>query len=205
MEDVQHHCYWVLTSGGGILRMTIENNDCRLTAQPATMGDDDRNRALYMLRDHRHGLFWTTTHYDLYSYRLDVNGQLQEFPLSSWFPQSKKILNQMCLDKNGNIYVASYTPHTFIITSPMGDLSRLPVDTIRRQTGYPLLADRAVYDGKHLIWIWQGRKGLMLYHRLAKRGLQPAIASGLLPARRYGGTVYCHRQQGDSLRKLHRG
>jgi len=51
MEDVQHHCYWVLTSGGGILRMTIENNDCRLTAQPATMGDDDRNRALYMLRD----------------------------------------------------------------------------------------------------------------------------------------------------------
>ena len=164
-EDIQHHCYWVLTSGAGIQRMTIEGDVCLLTPQPATMGDDTRNRALYMLRDDSHGLFWTTTQDDLYAYRYEGDGLLQEFPLTEWYPKGKKILDQMCLDKNGNIYVAGYTPHTFIITSPIGDIQRLPVDAIRRQTGYPLLADRAVYDGSNDIWIWQGRQGLMLYNR----------------------------------------
>lgn len=165
LEDVRHHCYWVLTSGAGIQRMTIQGDTCLLTAQPATMGDNNRNRALYMLCDHHHGLFWTTTHDDLYSYRLDDNGQLQEFPLSDWFPKGKKILDQMCMDRNSNIYVAGYTPSTFVISSPTVDVLRLPVDAVRRQTGYPLLADRAVYDGSRFVWIWQGRMGLMLYSR----------------------------------------
>lgn len=165
MEDIQNQCYWVLTSGAGIQRMFIEGNSCLLKAQPATMGDAMRNRTLYMLRDNRHGLFWTTTHDNLYAYRLGDDGQLQEFPLTAWFPMGKKILDQMCQDKNGNIYVAGYTPHTFIISSPNGDILRQPIDAIRRQTGYPLLADRSVYDNDHFIWIWQGRQGLMLYQR----------------------------------------
>lgn len=165
LEDVQNHCYWVLTSGTGIQRMIIEGNSCILKAQPATMGDENRNRALFMLRDNRHGLFWTTTHDNLYAYCLGGDGQLLEFPLAAWLPMGKKILDQMCQDKNGNVYVAGYMPHTFIISSPIGDILRQPVDAIRRQTGYPLLADRAVYDDNHLIWIWQGRQGLMLYHR----------------------------------------
>ena len=145
--------------------MIIEGDSCLLKAQTATMGDENRNRALYMLRDNRHGLFWTTTHDNLYAYCLDGDGQLQEFPLSAWLPNGKKILDQMCQDKNGNVYVAGYTPHTFIISSPIDDILRQPIDAIRRQTGYPLLADRAVYDSNNLIWIWQGRHGLMLYNR----------------------------------------
>ena len=169
IEDELHHCFWVLTSGAGIQRMTIDGEQCVLEAQPATMGDENRNRALHMLYDQYRGLFWTTTHDDLYAYRLDRNGQLQEFPLTGWFPRGKKILDQMCMDKNGNIYVASYTPHTFIISSPIDNVVKLPIDAIKQQTGYPLLADRSVYDGNQFIWIWQGRQGLMLYDRENER------------------------------------
>ena len=164
MEDMRRQGYWVVTSGAGIQRMTIHGRRCELTAQAATMGDNKRNRVLFMLHDPQHGLFWTTTHDDLYAYRLDADGQLQEYPLDGWLPKGKKILDQMCVDKQGNIYVAGYTPHTFIISSPTAEVLRNPIDAICQSTGYPLLADRAVYDGDDLIWIWQGRQGQMLYH-----------------------------------------
>lgn len=169
VEDSQHRCYWVPTTGKGIQRMTIDGNICKLADQPATMGDDKRNHVLYLLYDHNQGLFWTTTQDDLYAYNKDEDGQLREFTLPGMSPQGKKILDQMCLDKNGNIYVAGYTPHTFIISFPMDDIKRVPVNAIRQETGYPLLADRAVYDGSRLIWIWQGRQGLMLYNRESEK------------------------------------
>lgn len=165
IEDRSNQCYWVSTSSMGIQRMTIKGDSCILTAQPSTLGDSHRNRVLYMLYDMRHGLFWTTTHDNLYAYRLDEDKMLREYPLTSWSVKEKKILDQMCVDANGNIYVAGYTPHTFIISSPMSDINRMPIDVIRQQTSYSLLADRAVYDGDRLIWIWQGRQGLMLYDK----------------------------------------
>lgn len=165
VEDTSQHCFWVLTKEDGIQRMVIEDNVCRLTAQPATTGDYNRNRALYMLRDSRQGLFWTTTHDNLYAYSLGRDGFLQEFPLTGLLPSGKKILDQMCQDKYGNLYVAGYTPHTFVISSAHKDITRLSADAVRRYTGYPLLADRSAYDGHRYIWIWQGRQGLMLYDR----------------------------------------
>ena len=161
--DSQQGAYWVLTSGAGIHRMQIGADGlCQLTAQPATTGSHGRNHGLSMLRDSRNGLLWTTTLDNLYAYSIGSDGQLREFPLTGLLPNDNKILDQLYETRDGSIYVAGYTPHTFIISSLGSDIERIPVDAIRQQTGYPLLADRAIMSGSH-IWIWQGRQGLMLY------------------------------------------
>ncbi|MBQ8051753.1 MAG: helix-turn-helix domain-containing protein [Bacteroidaceae bacterium] len=166
LEDRELGCYWVLTSGAGIQRMTVEGNVCRLTPQTATMGSHGRDHGLNMLRDSRHGLFWVTTLDNLYAYSLAPDGQLREFPLTGLLPEGNKILDQMLESRDGDVYVAGYTPHTFVVSSPEGGITRHAVEAIRRATGFPLLADRAVFDGGRYIWIWQGRQGLMLYDRL---------------------------------------
>lgn len=174
IEDAGRRCFWVLTSGAGVQCMTIEGDECRLTAQRATLGDNERNHGLSMIQDLRRGLFWTATQGDLYAYCVNADGVLQEVPTDGWLPAGKKILDQLCLDRDGNIYVAGFTPPTFIITAEQSDIVRRVTPAISRETGFPLLADRTVHErlrvgngtsgiGDRYVWIWQGRKGLLLY------------------------------------------
>ena len=173
-EDRQEHCFWVLTSGAGIQRMELNENRLELTSQPATTGHDRLDHALSMLRDTRNDIFWVTTLDGLYAYILNPNGLLQPYPLNDYLPTGGMILDQLMESRGGDIYVAGYTPHTFILSPARHELQRVTAEAIRRQTGFPVLADRAVYDGTRYIWIWQGRQGLMLYDRETDRA-EPAL------------------------------
>lgn len=162
VEDAQHQCFWVLTTESGVVKMKVDVNGCHIQQQPvATVGDGQR-RGLNLLRDRRHGLLWCTTADDLYAYSVGADGQLHPFPLSSFLPEGKKILDQLYESHDGTIYVSGYTPHTFLISSEQSGVRRITAPAISRLTGYPLLADRSVADGTFL-WIWQGRTGLLLY------------------------------------------
>lgn len=163
VEDVENHCFWLATSGEGVVKMEVKGDVCHVTRQSETLGSYARNHALYMLRDHTYGLLWVTTLDNLYSYRIGTDGMLHEFHLDGILPDGHKILDQMCESRDGNIYVAGYTPHTFLITPAQSDIRRLEVRSMRQLTGFPVLADRAVYDGTRYVWLWQGRQGLMLY------------------------------------------
>lgn len=73
-----------------------------------------------------------------------------------------KILDGLCEDRFGNIWVAGFTPHTFIVSYSAQSIIRETVPAMNQLTGFPLLPDRMVADG-HGFWIWQGRMGLMYY------------------------------------------
>ena len=165
VEDASHRYFWVVTSGAGIQKMNIDGDVCVLTPQPATMGSSERSHALHLLHDPRHGLFWVVTQDNLYAYSLGSDGQLQPVSTSPWLPEGKKILDQLCMDRDGNIYVGGFTPHSFIITSEQKDIKRVVAPSVTRTTGFPLLADRTVHMDSRYLWIWQGRKGLLLYNR----------------------------------------
>lgn len=156
VEDTQNHCYWIATSGEGVVKMEMKGNTCQVTPQPETKGSHDRNHTLHMLRDSTYGLFWVTTLDNLYAYQPGKDGMLHSFPLDGLLPDGNKILDQMCESRDGNLYVAGYTPHTFLITPAQRDIRRLPIPAMRQRTGFPVLADRTVYDGPRYVWLWQG-------------------------------------------------
>ncbi len=151
---------WISTWGDGIVHYDVKSGV--VTRQPATLGADNRQVVLDCLRDSRQGLFWVTTMDDLYLYR-ERDGRLESTGPSPLAGEGGKILDRMTEDKDGNIWVAGFSPRTRIVSPDNNRPVRCEVGDMLRLTGYHLLADRVVADGKHF-WIWQGRRGLTLFN-----------------------------------------
>jgi AraC-like DNA-binding protein/ligand-binding sensor domain-containing protein len=207
VEDLQHHCYWVVT-WDGVTKMQIDGQRCVLVPQPATLSHAD-NRGLRLLLDTTNGLLWTTTMNDLHVYRITSEGSLQEFPIAA-LSSGNKILDQIIQTRGGSIYVAGFTPHTFVFTPLRNPIVRMAIEGMQQATGYPVLADRSVKDGEH-IWVWQGRVGLTCYdpssNHLAIAGWKPSrcitkaksLKSGLWASEK--NQLYQARLQGGHIYK----
>lgn len=151
---------WISTWGDGIVHYDVKSGV--VTRQPATLGADNRQVVLDCLRDSRQGLFWVTTMDDLYLYR-ERDGRLESTGPSPLAGEGGKILDRMTEDKDGNIWVAGFSPRTRIVSPDNNRPVRCEAGDMLRLTGYHLLADCVVADGKHF-WIWQGRRGLTLFN-----------------------------------------
>lgn len=154
--------YWVLTWGEGIVLMNLTEGDtCSLTRQKATIGNYYRERGYDLLQDSRHGLLWVSAPDNLYAYHIKGDS-LQQMDSQSFLPDGKKIVDQLLEDQSGYLYVAAYTPHSFIIAPKPKDVVRHTIPAIQAVTGYPLLPDRSVNDGRYT-WFYQGRMGFGVY------------------------------------------
>lgn len=156
----QSGALWISTWGDGIVHYDVKSG--RVTQQQATLGGENKQRVLDCLRDSRQGLFWVTTMDDLYLYR-ERDGRLESAGPSPLAGEGGKILDRMTEDKDGNIWVAGFSPRTRIISPDNDRPVRHEVPDMLRLTGYHLLADRVVADGNRF-WIWQGRWGLTLFN-----------------------------------------
>lgn len=157
IEDINQKGFWIATWGGGVV--FYDTRYTKVIPQSQTASSTDMARCLDMLIDKKQGLLWVTTLDNLYLYRR-AGRQLIAIPTTDFLTPGRKILDEMCEDKNGNIWVSGFIPHTFIVSSPMQFLKRETVPEMQHQTGFPLLADRMVADDGSY-WIWQGRMGLM--------------------------------------------
>ena len=160
VEDRDHRCYWVLL-WDGVARMRLAGDSCILSDKSAT-ARFPQGGGIYMLLDPERGNLWITTMYELYAYHVTPEGTLSVIDLDFLLPQGNKILDQLLLTRGGHLYVAGFTPHTFVISPQRDHIERLDIPAMRSKTGYPVLADYSVTEGE-LIWLWQGRIGLTLY------------------------------------------
>lgn len=159
-EDAQQHGFWVATWEYGVVFYDTATG--KTTTQPSTPVGKDAAHCVDMLIDSTQGLVWVTTLDNLYVYRR-AGRTLIPLDTSAFLPPGRKILDGMCEDKAGNVWVAGFTPHTFIVTSSSRSTSRETIPAISAMTGFPLLADRMVADNDGCFWIWQGRTGLVHY------------------------------------------
>lgn len=181
-------CYWVSTWGRGI--GYYEPGANRLTLQPATQGAAGKQQVIDIHVDSRQGLLWATTMDNLYAYA--VGGRtLAPVSTDAFVPQGNKILDHMAEDRNGNLYVAGFTPHTFIVSTDNRQIRSHTVAPMSALTGFPLLADRVVPDGGGF-WIWQGRTGLTCYDPSAER-ITPVLTHDFkrcIAPRKEGGGIW---------------
>lgn len=162
VEDEENQCYWLATWGEGIIKMNLKGNKYQTEIQKATQNSYGRQRGFDLIRDKHQGLLWMSTPDDLYAYSI-TEGNLKRFDTGHFLPKGKKIIDQMFENRDGYLYVAGYTPHTFIICPEKERITRLDIPAMTTLTGYPLLADRSIIEND-FIWIWQGRMGLSLFH-----------------------------------------
>lgn len=150
---------WIGTWGQGIGYYDTVSG--QFSPQLATLGTARKQQILDICIDRSQGLLWATTMDNLYAYTIKGK-KLVPMPTETFLPQGSKILDHMAEDRNGNIYVAGFTPHTFIISTDNNRIQSHTVPAMAALTGFPLLADRVIADGKGF-WIWQGRVGLTHY------------------------------------------
>lgn len=161
VEDEVLGCYWVITWGNGIVKCTLDGDSCRIETQEASLGSSDRQNGFDLIRDNRQGLLWASTADNLYAYRV-VNGQLQSVPTDHFLPSGHKMIDRLLTTRNGNLYVAGFSPHTFIISPQTDKPTRITFEGLEEKTGYSLLAERSVMDD-HYIWLWHTRLGVLCY------------------------------------------
>lgn len=159
VEDKQQGGFWIATWGDGVVFYNTSTG--KVTKNPQTALTHDMSCCIDILIDKTQGLVWVTTLDNLYLYRRDGD-RLIPLNTDEFLAPGYKILDGLCEDRFGNIWVAGFTPHTFIVSHSTQSIVREPVAAMRQFTGFPLLPDRMVADGQGF-WIWQGRVGLMYY------------------------------------------
>lgn len=160
-EDIKNHCYYAGTWGNGVVY--FNPNDGTVKNCNYQIPDDDLgSKVIDVLHDDKQKILWVVTMNNLYAYRADKEN-LEPIPAASNLSDNKKVLGLLYQDKDDNIWMPSYTPHTFIISNPENNITRLSVEAAHKATGFPIIADVALKNGE-FIWIWQGRDNITLYH-----------------------------------------
>ncbi len=165
-EDTANHCYYVGTWGNGLTYFNPLDGSVK-SCNYSTPHDDFGRKIIDLLHDNKQKILWVATMNDLYAYRTDREN-LEPLPTASNITNNKKVLGLLFQDKDDQIWVPSYTPHTFIITNGDNNITRYAVEAAHRATGFPIIADDVVKNGEY-IWIWQGRDNITLYHPNTKR------------------------------------
>jgi len=163
-HDKRNRCYWVGTWGGGIVRLTFGPDGEAITErQPAT----GHTQLLSLLLDKLSGHLFAVTMENIEQYA--TGRQLCPLPNPLPQPATKKLLGLMTQDRQGNIWVAGYSPHTFIINNTPSPLHHDPIPQVEAATGYPTfpVCIEPEDDG---LWLWLRRVGLYYYSR--SRNLQ---------------------------------
>lgn len=165
-EDLRNNSYYVGTWGAGVAYY----DPAAGTTVPCEYPLPDHvfgRLVLDVLYDNIHRILWVVTMDDLYAYQADRE-RLLPIPLDKVLPPEHKVLDRMFRDKEGNLWVPGYTPHTFIMSFDNDDMARFPVNVTRQTTGFPVMADAVVNDGEYY-WIWLGRDNISLYHPATDR------------------------------------
>ncbi len=167
IEDSQHGCYWVATWGGGIYRFKPNTlgTEASIEQQLPTVGSNaSKSEVIDLIMDKSHPLLWVTSMDGLHAYDVSVSG-LSERNISGLLPAGKNIVDRMDYDNRGNVWVAAFSPHTFIISSAQGRVRRNKMPDVLQTTGNSVIVDFAISDGEDCIWIWDPRIGLELHNR----------------------------------------
>lgn len=151
--------YWIGTWGQGICYYEPKAN--RLTPQSATLGMPAKQQVIDISIDRNQGVLWATTMDNIYAYAISGKS-LRSLSTDAFLPAGSKILDHMTQDRNGNLFVAGFVPHSFIVSIDNNQIERHSVASMCQLTGFPLLADRVLADHGGF-WIWQGRQGLTYY------------------------------------------
>ena len=171
-EDIHSGKFFVGTWGGGVLSCTapdsLSSDSWHIKKLPEFLPDNSgAGIVLNLIYDSLYGMLWVAAIDNLYLYHM-TDGQLQPVSTASFLPEGKKVIDLLFRDRDNNIWVPAYTPHTFIISFDEDKIERYPVDATKRLTGYPVMADAVVKEDDYY-WIWQGRDNLTLYHPATDR------------------------------------
>lgn len=173
IEDTKHECFWVATGEHGIIRFLPNaiGTGTQSIIQPETLPKpnetNNKGQIIDIILDSTKKILWATSMDGMHAYDISSDGNLSERNLSGLLPTGKNIVDGMAYDQWGNIWVAGFSPHTFILSSLDGDIRRDCMEEVQQLAGTSIIGDFVISDNNYL-WLWDPRLGLELYNPSTK-------------------------------------
>lgn len=183
MIEAGNNRFWVGTRQQGIV--LFDYGSGRVTPQPASLWGSAADRhVLSLVADKRFGIVWASTEGGLSAYRV-AGGQLVRLAPVAHLETAHLMLGHLFADRDENIWVAGYSPSTFIIALDQDQVRRTELAEFGPTAGGSLLLSRMVSDGDGYYWTFLENRGLYLYHA----DQAPAAVTDALPGSYFTGLL----------------
>lgn len=152
---------WVATWGEGIVRYIPDEK--KIIPQVSALSEDEySNQIIQMVYDEKHRRIFASTMFGLRAFDITVSG-LKPYDLSDILPEGMGITDYLNFDNNGNLWVAGFPPHSFILSPRKDEIRRHDFADIKKQLNNRFVAWKSV-DEEDYIWLGLDRVLLCLYH-----------------------------------------
>ena len=169
VQDAEQDYYWLATWGSGIYRFSPsavpDSMFVRQNTEGSAVGDSP---ILYMVRDDRHKRIWTTTLVGLQAYD-SADGRLRPCRVETDRPLTHVMLNDVMLDRRGDLWVSAFDMPSFILHSDADAPERLPLPELRPEGHFQPAVMALHDDGDGTFWMFLERTGLFLYDQKTGR------------------------------------
>lgn len=167
IKDNKHDYYWLMTWGNGIIRFNPKASSLKemYVSQPLPLTTmDERDPViLYPVQDNTLGYLWVTTKKDIIAYSQDALGMLHQVNLGSAISKSNKMLNDIIMDRRGNLWVSAFDRPSFTISFPENKPKDYELPSLRNYMNYSPAIMAMADAGDNVLWLSQERVGLFLY------------------------------------------
>lgn len=161
VEDRENNCYWVSTWGDGIIKYHPEQKEIE-SQECTTLNGTFTSQVIHMIKDPKKSRLYASTMYGLRAYDAS-GGSLTEVGLGDMLPKGMGITDYMTFDNRGNLWVAGFSPHTFILSPSNDNIIRKDFGNVKHLLNNRLIVWNSVHEGDY-IWLGQERLILCLYN-----------------------------------------
>ena len=167
IRDDKNDCYWLGTWGNGIVKFNpnAENKSDFYQQQPFPV--DIKGEAVgdlfHMVQDDDFNYLWVTTRKNLFAFKVNNEGNLEQVNTDSFLPPNNRMLYEVIKDMEGKLWVSSFDTKSFIIDIHNYSIKTYALPTLRER----IVANPAIMalgvgaDG--MLWLSQDRYGLCIY------------------------------------------
>lgn len=166
IQDREHDYFWLSTWGDGLVRFNpYASPDSMYVYQPLPV--DSKNKTtgiiLHLKQDEKYGYLWGTSSHDLVAYKQNNKGMLEQIPLVGLLPGSNRMLNDLILDRRGNLWVSAFDQPSFVVHFADNAPRGYTLPTLRENENANPAIMSLVDAGDNVMWISQERTGICLY------------------------------------------
>ena len=161
-KDLFHDFFWISTYGDGMIRFDPSQKapDKQFIRQSPGSEDDASAPQKYItsfVQDKTSGDLWTITKQDFYRYRITRELELESCNTSDISPSEAKFLTSISMDRNKNLWISGFPPHSFILSFQNSEIQKYKIPKRIDGINISTSITRLIHE-KGIYWI-QNREG----------------------------------------------
>ena len=165
-DDKKQH--WIGTWGEGLYKFYPEESDEQvyMPVESVKKGELPGNGTFFSIQqDKKYGYLWLVSSRGLYAVRKRVDNLVETIDISDISSKLNNIFSEICLDKSGNLWIASFNEGVAYINLDKPIIQNYPMPSIKKTTGLTTNIQAIYNDNDGDIWINQNRLGLGIYKK----------------------------------------